>query len=73
MIGLELDVKEILRMGRVVLLTGLFQLLDSARPGDLELSNSRPRFPVCFGAHYLIFAVIEGAGLKFGSGSYAAS
>lgn len=54
MIGLELDVKEILRMGRVVLLTGLFQ------------------FPVCFGAQYLVFVAVESAGLKFGSGSYAA-
>ena len=68
MIGLELDVKEILRMGRVVLLTGLFQLLGPEFSKRIKL-----RFPVCFGAHYLVFAVIEGAGLKFGSGSYAAS
>ena len=51
---LELDVKEILRMGRVVLLTGLFQ------------------FPVCFGAHYLVFVAVESMGLQFGAGSYAA-
>lgn len=55
MIGLELDVKEILRMGRVVLLTGLFQ------------------FPVCFGAHYLVFVAVESmGGIQFGQGSYAA-
>ena len=52
---LELDVKEILRMGRVVLLTGLFQ------------------FPVCFGAHYLVFVAVESmGGIQFGQGSYAA-
>ncbi|CAK9044810.1 Glutathione-regulated potassium-efflux system protein KefC (K(+)/H(+) antiporter) [Durusdinium trenchii] len=54
MIGLELDVKEILRMGRVVLITGVLQ------------------FPVCFGAQYLFFVAVESAGLKLGSGSYAA-
>lgn len=53
-IGLELDVKEILRMGRVVLITGVLQ------------------FPVCFGAQYLFFVAVESAGLKLGSGSYAA-
>eukprot|EP00438_Fugacium_kawagutii_P006828 Skav227026 [mRNA] locus=scaffold456:236256:249187:+ [translate_table: standard] len=51
--GLELDVHEILRMGRVVLLTGLFQ------------------FPVCFGAHYLIFTGLNAAGLSMGTGDSA--
>jgi Kef-type K+ transport system membrane component KefB len=27
---------------------------------------------VCFGAQYLVFVAVESAGLKFGSGSYAA-
>lgn len=53
MIGLEIDVRAMLRAGRKVIVPGLLQ------------------FPICAGLAYLIFGLLESAGIFLGAGTYA--